>query len=44
MTTDRRVELILNQPSWQRSRLIADRINERFFQIADRSIRYRNPC
>ena len=30
VTTDRQVELILNQPSWQRSRLIADRINERF--------------
>jgi len=30
VTTDRQVELILNQPSWQRSRLIADSINERF--------------
>ncbi len=27
---DRVIELVLNQPSWQRSRLIADRINERF--------------
>lgn len=27
---DRKLELILNQPSWQRSRLIADRINERY--------------
>ncbi len=30
VTQPRKVELILNQPSWQRSRLIADRINERF--------------
>lgn len=30
VTTDRQVELTLNQPSWQRSRLIADCINERF--------------
>lgn len=29
-TTSRQLELLLNQPSWQRSRLIADRINERF--------------
>ena len=29
-TTSRKMELVLNQPSWQRSRLIADRINERF--------------
>ncbi|QDU72423.1 flagellar basal body P-ring protein FlgI [Mucisphaera calidilacus] len=29
-TEDRILELVLNQPSWQRSRLIADRINERF--------------
>ncbi len=27
---NRLIELVLNQPSWQRSRLIADRINERF--------------
>ena len=27
---DRKLELVLNQPSWQRSRAIADRINERF--------------
>ncbi|MEE9212447.1 MAG: flagellar basal body P-ring protein FlgI [Phycisphaeraceae bacterium] len=26
----RRIELLLNQPSWQRVRMIADRINERF--------------
>lgn len=30
VTNDRRLELVLNQPSWTRSRLIADRINERF--------------
>jgi flagellar basal body P-ring protein FlgI len=30
VTEDRRIELVLNQPSWQRSRDIADRINERF--------------
>lgn len=30
VTVDRELELILNQPSWQRSRMIADRINERF--------------
>ena len=29
-TTHRETELVLNQPSWQRSRLVADRINERF--------------
>ncbi len=29
-TADRDLALILHQPSWQRSRLIADRINERF--------------
>ena len=29
-TANRTVELVLHQPSWQRSRLIADRINERF--------------
>ncbi len=29
-TSNREVELTLNQHSWQRSRLIADRINERF--------------
>lgn len=29
-TKRRRIELILNQPSWLRSRAIADRINERF--------------
>ena len=28
--TDRRIELLLNQASWTRSRIIADRINERF--------------
>jgi len=37
-TADRTLELILNQPSWQRSRLIADRINERFSK--DPSDRY----
>lgn len=30
VSEDRSLELLLNQPSWQRSRLIADRINERF--------------
>lgn len=36
-TSDRKLELILNQSSWQRSRMIADRINERFpKQPADR--------
>ncbi|MEQ9460385.1 MAG: flagellar basal body P-ring protein FlgI [Phycisphaeraceae bacterium] len=30
VTADRVLELVLFQPSWQRSRLIADRINERF--------------
>lgn len=30
VTTSRPLDLVLNQPSWQRSRLIADRINERF--------------
>lgn len=30
VTEARRIELVLNQPSWQRSRDIADRINERF--------------
>lgn len=30
VTESRELELILNQPSWQRSRAIADRINERF--------------
>ncbi len=30
VSEDRRIELVLNQPSWQRSRDIADRINERF--------------
>ena len=29
-TAPRKLELILNQASWQRSRMIADRINERF--------------
>lgn len=29
-TVDRSIRLILNQPSWTRSRAIADRINERF--------------
>jgi len=27
---DSKIELVLNQPSWQRSRMIADRMNERF--------------
>lgn len=30
VSEDRPIELVLNQPSWQRSRDIADRINERF--------------
>jgi hypothetical protein len=30
VTEPRELELILNQPSWQRSRAISDRINERF--------------
>ncbi len=30
VSKDRQIELVLNQPSWARSRLIADRINERF--------------
>ncbi len=30
VTQDRKLELVLNQASWQRSRLVADRINERF--------------
>ncbi|WP_428386733.1 flagellar basal body P-ring protein FlgI [Mucisphaera sp.] len=30
VTEERVLELVLNQPSWQRSRLLADRINERF--------------
>lgn len=30
VSEDRRIEMVLNQPSWQRSRDIADRINERF--------------
>ncbi len=29
-TAERKLELVLNQASWQRSRMIADRINERF--------------
>jgi hypothetical protein len=32
----RPLELVLNQPSWQRSRLISDRINERFGLTTDR--------
>lgn len=32
----RRIELLLNQPSWQRSRTIANRINERFGLNQDR--------
>ncbi len=30
VTSQRPLQLTLNQPSWQRSRLVADRINERF--------------
>lgn len=30
VATDRKIELFLNQPSWTRSRMVADRINERF--------------
>jgi len=30
VTTDRKIEIVLNQPSWQRARLVEDRINERF--------------
>ncbi len=30
VTIDKPIELVLNQPSWQRSRIIADRINEAF--------------
>jgi hypothetical protein len=36
VTAPRVVELVLNQPSWSRSRVIADRINERFGRSADR--------
>lgn len=34
-TSPRVIELVLNQPSWTRSRLIADRINERFGRSSD---------
>lgn len=42
-TERRRIELILNQPSWQRSRDIADRINERFPTAPGESIQTANP-
>ena len=32
----RQLEVVLNQPSWQRSRLISDRINERLGRNSDR--------
>ena len=37
-TRRRRIELILNQPSWLRSSAIADRINERFAAASDEKI------
>ncbi|MEM6332681.1 MAG: flagellar basal body P-ring protein FlgI [Planctomycetota bacterium] len=36
VTEDQRLELRLNQPSWARSRTIANRINERFGRTQDR--------
>jgi hypothetical protein len=36
ITEPRRIELLLHQPSWTRSRVIANRINERFGRSADR--------
>ncbi len=35
VTEDRMIEIVLNQPSWQRARAIEDRINERFPMAAD---------
>lgn len=34
VTKDRKIEIVLNQPSWQRARLVEDRINERFPMLA----------
>jgi len=35
VTEDRQIEVVLNQPSWQRARAIEDRINERFPMTPD---------
>ncbi len=43
VTEDRLIEIVLNQPSWQRARAIEDRINERFpMAPEDRTVKTAN--